>query len=98
MVAKNLKGGRGSKVEGRASRILGQKPRSVGEGREKIIEESRYFGVTGQVLLTHSEFSQLRGGALGQLGDTRERGWTEPCVGPRVRRRTDQGARNLFGE
>ena len=53
-----MKGRRGSKAEGRASRVLGQKPRSVGEGRERNIEgqkgskaegrASRVCGVRGQ--------------------------------------------------
>lgn len=85
-------------MEGRASRILGQKPRSVGEGREKIIERVGRLGLQGQVLLTHLS-SPSSGAELGcSWGRERERGWTEPRVGPGVRWENRPGARNLFGE
>lgn len=78
-----MKGGRGSRAEGRASRILGQKPRSVGEGREKNIERVGRLGLQGRSCLTHSEFSQLRGGSWGSWGTREGKGMDRATCGAR---------------
>ena len=86
-----MRGRRGSKVAGSGSPILGRKPRSVREGREKNTERVGRLGY-GQSLLTHSEFPPLGGGSWGSWGAREGKGMDWPCVGSGVRQENRQGS------
>ena len=61
-----MRGRRGSKVDGRASRVLGQELRSVGEGRERNIEGQKWGKAEGRA-------SRVLGRKPRSVGEGRER-------------------------